>query len=215
MKRILLLVLMMVVLAGCAAQKGRSVQAVPFDDYRYEKIFKINRALVPYIDPGAPLSKYRVGIIADATPNAMTDDKYRAIYTTGLFFILDDNELACVVAHEMAHTTMRHIPKERALSGSVTVAFMVANMFVPGVGYLNHAVNPLASKAYSRENEREADRKAVEYVGAYMTIDKEHCASALEKLLAYAKRNKLGTDGGWLSDHPGLEERIRAIREMK
>jgi predicted Zn-dependent protease len=91
---------------------------------------------------------------------------------------------------------------------------MVANRLIPGAGLLNHAVNPLVTRTFSRSQEIDADAKGIEMVKRYGIMPDVY-ASMLSRLKesAEAKGEK---DGSSIFDtHPALQERIDRAREMK
>ncbi|MDD5722707.1 MAG: M48 family metalloprotease [Syntrophales bacterium] len=206
-------IVMVLLLVGCAGYTKHRPAVLPFDQPDYKRAVRIGNAIIPRVDKGN-VEKYRVSIVIDCIPGAWNNDR-ALVFTTGLFSMLDDNEVACVFAHEVAHSVLGHVRKRRAVSSAVTTVSLIANMVVPGTGNVNALANPLMTKAYSRKAESEADIAGVEYVDRYMGIDKECCATALEKLLDYARNNDIKTKGGLFSDHPGLEKRIEAIRDYE
>jgi len=89
------------------------------------------------------------------------------LINTGVFEDLDsENELAGVLAHEIAHTLRRHVAKRiesiKRLQLSTT-ALTIAALLLGGaqagavVGYTSAALAQTKLLAYSREDEREAD----------------------------------------------------------
>ena len=122
------------------------------------------------------------------------------------------DELAFIVAHEMAHVIRRHaidrILSERALK-AVTLASPAARSIAPwvrtvGVQWLE--------KAYSRDQEYEAD----ELGGRLMRAAGFDPAGAIHmlELLRGLERNRAGSLGNWLSTHPPTADRIRRLREQ-
>jgi hypothetical protein len=93
--------------------------------------------------------------------NAFADGKSIMIARGMVNFARDDNELALVIAHEMAHNTMRHLDARKQNMGLGLLADIATVVLTRG------AVNPnfasLAAGAYSQEFEAEAD-----YVGLYI-----------------------------------------------
>lgn len=96
-------------------------------------------------------------INAYATPGEIT-------VTTGLLrFVRSDDELAVVMAHELAHLTQGHIAKgmgPRVVTGTVgAITGLAVDIVLPGVG---GAIGSTIQAPFSQDFEREAD-----YLGLY------------------------------------------------
>lgn len=104
---------------------------------------------------------YGIALISDDTINAYADGK-NVVVTRGMMrFTNNDNELALVVAHELAHNTMGHLDKRKQnyWLGSVFDILIAAGTGVNTQGLFGN----IAAQSYSQEFETEAD-----YVGLYM-----------------------------------------------
>ena len=140
----------------------------------------------------------------------------------GLFFTraalnhFTDDELTFIYAHEVSHVKLGHVEKRMAASVITSTAFHVASIFIPGAGLVNLLANPVITSAFSRPQEIEADRLAVESIYKCCQIPKETAIAAHEKILAIAKAKGYNEEDrlGILDTHPSLKERIRRIREM-
>lgn len=105
------------------------------------------------------ICSYPVVLVHEDTVNAYADGK--AIYITSamLRFVESDQELATVIAHELAHNAMDHM-KARSINWALGTIFdVVAAAY--GVN-TQGAFGNLAGQAYSQEFEAEAD-----YVDVY------------------------------------------------
>jgi heat shock protein HtpX len=193
---------------------------------------------------GLPMPK--VYVIPDQSPNAFATGRgprHAAVAATeGILALLDDDELAGVMAHELAHVKHRDI-----LTGTIaaTVAGAVAMMgrFAAVSGQSRSSrPNPLAlmvlalgaplaamivQMAISRTREYAADAGGAEISGR-----PEGLADALEKISGAGRRGTLQhlnaahahmfianpLRGGGLmklmSSHPPIEERVRRLRAM-
>ena len=123
----------------------------------------------------------------------------------------DEHELMAVIAHELGHVHHRHIM--RSILQNSAVALLVATLLgdVTSVSGLAAAIPTfLVEQRYSREFEHEADAFALAWMQA-QGIDRAHMAAILERLAA-----KTGADGGglevYLSTHPSMRERVRAVK---
>lgn len=95
--------------------------------------------------------------------NAFADGK-RILVTRGMAgFAASDNELALVIAHEMAHNSMRHIEARKQNAGAGALADFAVLLLSRGQVSTRGAFSQMAATAYSQEFEAEAD-----YVGLYI-----------------------------------------------
>ncbi len=117
----------------------------------------------------------------------------------------DDREILAVLAHELGHVRHRHTMR-RLLESSATA------LIVAGVTGDISSTTSLAASApalllqtkYSRDNEREADRYAVEVLRR-SNIDPRYFAAILQRVERESSRG--GTLPGFLASHPSTEER--------
>ncbi len=118
--------------------------------------------------------------------------------TRRLFDLLgqDDEEIAFVLGHEMAHVTLRHLTEKYH-----------ANLLLSAIGAKGKLLS-LLSNAYSREEELEADEEGKK-LAARAGFDERHAAAALQRI------HKAVGDAGFLdefwSTHPPFEERIKRL----
>lgn len=100
--------------------------------------------------------------------NALTDGGKIGVNRGVMKFVKDDDELAIIVAHELAHIVLGHVEEARknTLSGRfVGSVFDILLAAATGV-YTNvgmHVGSHIGALAYSKESEAEAD-----YMGSYM-----------------------------------------------
>lgn len=106
--------------------------------------------------------KYEIGLSPEQIINAFADGNRVMIARGMMSFAKNDNELALVVAHEMAHNSMKHIDAKKQnmwlglLVDILAVAATKGQVSNPGFANIGAA-------AYSQEFEAEAD-----YVGLYL-----------------------------------------------
>lgn len=103
---------------------------------------------------------YPAVVVNDPNVNAYADGN-RIIITTGMLrFAENDDELATVIGHELAHNQMGHIKKK---SGNRMIGTLLGALVTvaTGVDVVNLGAN-IAAGAFSQEFEAEAD-----YVGIY------------------------------------------------
>ena len=123
-------------------------------------------------------------------------------FTTGMVhFVEDEDELAVIMGHELAHLTAKHLPK------NITMAALCGT-----VGGLTGPFAPFAAQAlyapYSRGNEREAD-----YIGL---IYAHNAGYDIEKGMRLWKRFALeipkSRSKSFLRTHPASPERILRVK---
>jgi heat shock protein HtpX len=196
----------------------------------------------------AGLPRPKVYVIPDSSPNAFAtgrNPQHAAVAATeGILQILDDEELAGVIAHELAHVKHRDI-----LISSIAATLGAAIMMVARFGMFfgggrdeeGRGGNPVAllatmllapiaamliQAAISRSREFAADAGGAAIVGR-----PDGLASALRRIEAVARRVPLDANpatahmfivkpfagGGMLSlfsTHPPTEARVRALMEL-
>lgn len=152
--------------------------------------------------------KYPVGLAPQQIINAFADGK-RVIIARGMMsFAKDDNELALVVAHEMAHNAMKHIEAKKQNMGLGFLADLAAVLLSKGqVRNTNFA--GMAALAYSQEFEAEAD-----YVGLYLLANAGvpiDDAPRFWRRMAAAHPQNIRTN--YSASHPSTSYRMVALEE--
>ncbi|MDZ5647404.1 M48 family metallopeptidase [Nitrospirillum sp. BR 11828] len=145
-------------------------------------------------------------------PNAFALPGGDIVVTDQLVDLLDDEEIAAVLAHEVGHVQHRHGLRMalRASGMSVLAAATLGDMGSAGQLLLATPVL-LTTLHYTRGFEAEADAAAL----AWLTRDgRSPCAfaRALRKIVASPAVKGAGGDGAipsWLRSHPMTEERLR------
>ena len=140
--------------------------------------------------------------------NAFADGDTVRITRGMMGFTRTDDELALVVAHEIAHDSMRHIDakKNNAMGG---FAADLALAILSRGTYRGSEVTKAAGQSYSQEFEAEAD-----YVGLYMLARSGYSVDEAPKFwrrmaCAYPASIK----AGHTSSHPSTSYRMVALEE--
>jgi predicted Zn-dependent protease len=156
------------------------------------------------------------------TVHYLEDDQVNAFATLGghVFFFRgllrrmpDENALAMVMAHEIAHAANRD--PAAALGGTLLLRLVLAVVLNSAPESLEGLIlgpNALLLTGFSREAERRADREALAAVAALYG----HVAGAatiFEVLHRDASRSGTGEPPALLGTHPLGKDRIAAIRE--
>lgn len=145
---------------------------------------------------------WQVHLVDDRTPNAVALGGGLVIVSTGLFtdhpsgegFVApDDEELAAVLAHEIAHNTMMHI--EQANNASLFSKRARKDAYYRA--------------AYTTEHEAEADRIGLLYM-ALAGYDPSAAAAVWQR----AHRKQGSSPGKYLYDHPLNAQRAQAAASV-
>jgi predicted Zn-dependent protease len=149
---------------------------------------------------------YGYGLVSDDQINAFADGNNVFVTTGMLRFVNDDNELALVISHELAHNVMQHMSKKKQ-------NYMLGSIFdiiAAGYGVNTQGVfGNIGAQRYSQEFEAEAD-----YVGLYMMalsglpIDNSHY---FWRRMAAA--NPGGIKQNHASSHPSTPERFLSLEK--
>ena len=87
----------------------------------------------------------------------------------------------------------------------------VAGFFIPGLGYLNQLVNPLATNVFGRQFELSADKLALGYI-KNTGLSKSDYVDFLHWVKANLE-NSSDSKTSLFSTHPATQERIDEILE--
>lgn len=155
--------------------------------------------------------RYSFAMIRTAEVRAYAGDDATFYFSEGLA-LQSGPVIDALVAHEVAHELLDHVGRRRALSLSVTGGFTVLGFVIPGLSAVDLLANPLIVRAYTRDQEISADRRAVELLRdmGYAT-PRRVLADALREAAA-----RSGTaDGGPFATEPALRERLTALEPLE
>lgn len=163
--------------------------------------------------------EYNFYLIEDKTLNALAIPGGHVYIFRGLYELLDDDELACVLAHEIGHVAARHpVKKLQATLGYQILSTIALVTFQKGrekkkkqAAYIAYAASTafnLVMLGYSRKDEFQADELGVKY--AYKAgFEPRGMIGAFRKLKA---KQKKGFPVPYiLRSHPYIDERIKRI----
>jgi membrane-associated protease RseP (regulator of RpoE activity) len=125
-------------------------------------------------------------------------------FTSGMVhFVEDDDELAIIMGHELAHLTSKHLPKNIGMAALCGTLGGITGPFAPLTAQALYA-------PYSRKNEREAD-----YIGL---IYAHNAGYDIEKGAILWKRFALeipkSRSKSFLRSHPASPERILRVKKV-
>ncbi len=150
--------------------------------------------------------KFKIHVVVNDEANAFAMPGNHILIYTGLIAQSENPaELAGVIAHELAHINLKHIEHKLAREIGLSVLIgMTTGTADPGI--IQEALKLLASTAFDRESEREADIKAVEYL-QQAQIDPEQFVTILLRISDNEFSNL-----SWISTHPETIKRVDDIR---
>lgn len=164
----------------------------------------------------APGWNWEVNVISDEQVNAFAMPGGKIMVYTGLVdkLRLNDNELAIVLGHEIAHALREHSREQVSQSMAAQAVISIGSAllgFGEGSAQLGNAgYEALVATRFSRNDEDEADRIGLE-LSARAGYDPHAGVTVWQKMLAA----KNGTSApAFLSSHPTDASRIQTIQSL-
>ncbi|HWS76482.1 MAG TPA: M48 family metallopeptidase [Quisquiliibacterium sp.] len=202
-------------LLGEAASKGA---LAPDHHPQLQRLRRIAARIVPHagrFNARAPKWQWEINLIGSKQVNAFCMPGGKIAFFTGILetLKLTDDEVAVVMAHEVAHALREH-GRERAaksaIAQGVTIGASVLSQLL-GYGDLGGFVAQTGAKftmlAFSREDETEADLVGMD-LAARAGFDPRAGIKLWEKMAAVGKNQP----PQWASTHPSHGTRIEEIR---
>lgn len=153
---------------------------------------------------------YHFGIINDKQENAFTLPGGNIFIYSGLIrFCETPEELAAVMAHEIGHAESRHVVTK--IIKEIGISLVFGYIFGVDASMLTELFRTMASTAFDREQEREADNFGFELM-EQCGIHPQSLASFFSRLEAKMKSNE---SLELLQTHPSNESRISAAKNYK
>ncbi|MDR7333280.1 M48 family metallopeptidase [Roseateles asaccharophilus] len=156
--------------------------------------------------------KWAVNLLGDAQLNAFCMPGGKIAFFYGILekLKLEDDEVAAIMGHEVAHALREHARERAGKSfGTDVVVEGISALF--GLGNLGRTVTggigQLAKLRFSREDESEADLVGIE-LSARAGYDPSAAVRLWEKMMSASK----GAPPQWLSTHPANTTRIQEIQ---
>lgn len=175
---------------------------------------KVSHALYrAAVASGDDPARYSFALVASPRVQAWSDD-HTTFYVSDGLARMPVHVLEPLIAHEVAHELLGHVRKKRALSLSITSVFAIVGVLVPGGSLADFLVNPLIVRAFSREQELEADARAVEILRA-MGYPAPRRALFLALQVTEAQNGKMSNRGGLLATHPPMAQRLAALEPLE
>ena len=180
-----------------------------------EYVNRIGQNLVKNSDAKVP---FTIKVLDTDEINAMALPGGYFYVNSGLILACDsEDELAGVMAHEIAHVAAHHAAREMTKMNYMQIGSIPLMIFAQGswTGYgiyeLSQLAIPLTFLQFSREYEAEADYLGIQYM--YRSgYDPQGMVSIFEKLDALEK-HKPGAISRAFSDHPATPDRIADVEQ--
>lgn len=157
--------------------------------------------------------KWQVNIIRNDTMlNAFaTPGGYLYVYTGLIKYLSNADDLAGVLAHEVAHSDLRHTSRnlQKAYGVSILLSIVLGNDPNQLETIVGQLAGTLAGLSFSREYEREADIKSV----YYLEDTKYACNSTASFFIKLRDAGEANNPPEFLSTHPSPDNRIENIND--
>ncbi|MCX7971571.1 MAG: M48 family metalloprotease, partial [Negativicutes bacterium] len=153
--------------------------------------------------------QYRFRVLKGEDINAFTIPGGYVYVMQGLLdYMRTDDEVAAIIAHEIAHNTQGHIARQMPNS----FLLMIAAMLLGQAGMAPMALSQTAAQwilaGYSRDDEREADNKGCEFL-IRAKLDPYGALVAMQRLSDHDRP----IDYGLYASHPETSERIALLAD--
>lgn len=204
-------------LGATEAKKVVEISKVSTDKKLQDRVKRIGERIAAV--SGRSDFAWEFTVIDDATPNAFCLPGGKVFFYTGILKITEnDDQIATVMGHEIAHALARHGAERmsmqsasnigaQVLAAALNVPAQYQNLYAQAYGVTSQVGLILP---YSRKFEHEADQ-----IGVYLMYKAGYNpAQALKFWENMARLSKSSQKPpAFLSTHPADDERIREIRE--
>jgi predicted Zn-dependent protease len=181
----------------------------PLNPQQAERLKAVMVPLLQKMDHPIPLNQVRVGVMEDPHVNAANAGGGEFYVTTGLLQKANDEQLAGVLAHEIAHADLGHVTRLQTIGTGVNIATVLLEALgVPGAQLTPLAGDLLVARPYGRDAEYAADRQGAELLSRTGRDGKRIMADTLTWLM----QTEGGSGGGFFATHPATEDRIQRVR---
>ncbi|MCX5693405.1 MAG: M48 family metallopeptidase [Candidatus Omnitrophica bacterium] len=156
--------------------------------------------------------KYHFAVVEDKEINAFTMPGGYIYINSGLMDMTNDDELACVIGHEIGHVSARHIAKKLQVQLGYDILMNIA-LRNASVSQMQQAIGitfNLAQLGYSREDELLSDRLGAKY--AYKAGYDPRAMITFLKKLKEKDKDEMGPV--FLRSHPYASQRIQMLEKQ-
>ncbi|MCM0608657.1 MAG: M48 family metallopeptidase [Ideonella sp. WA131b] len=196
-------------------RQAQQQRALATGGVQLERLRDMAARMVPFA-PGcnerARQWRWEVNLLGSSQINAFCMPGGKIAFFTGILarLKLDDDEVAMIMGHEIAHALLEHA-RERLVKAGGTELLLRGGAALLGLGSLGDAAAAGASQLlglkYSRDDESEADALGL-IIAAQAGYDPRAGVTLWQKMI------RIGGDQPppWLSTHPAGERRIADIQ---
>ena len=179
---------------------------------------KICAAITQASDMPLLYKGYYVGILDTDEVNALSSPGGHILITRGLMECArDEDALAAVIAHEVAHIQLGHSVKAIKSNRATNELIKVVGEELPHSGNariladlgvnIDSMVEELATSGYSKSQEFQADKKALSLMS-----DAGYDPQAMQDMLDFLKLKEEGQTAGFCKNHPDAASRLKNIK---
>jgi len=187
-----------------------TAKAKPIDGAQAERLKRVMVPLIAAMNRPIPLNQVKVGIMDDTHINAASAGNGEFYVTRGLLEKANDQHLAGVLAHELAHDDLNHVAKAQTLGTGLSIGAVILDQIFPGAGAIAPIAGKLVINKYTQREEYAADQHGAEILQkAGMSRD------VMADTLTWLMQTEGGSSGGFFATHPATTDRIEALKRMR
>ena len=191
------------------ANSSAQPAARPVDAAQAQRLQRVMTPLVKAMNRPLALNQVKIGIIDDSHINAASAGNGEFYVTRGLLEKANDQHLAGVLAHELAHDDLKHVAKAQTLGAGMNIGMVLLDQIFPGAGAIASIPGKLVMNKYSQTEEYAADRHGMEILQK-AGMPPSIMADTLSWLMQTEGGSSSG--GGFFSNHPATGDRIEALK---
>lgn len=158
---------------------------------------------------GIDRSKIKLHILKNGDVNAFALPGKQIVLFSGLITeCKNEAELAGVLGHELAHIQEKHVMKK--LVKEIGLSLLISTASGGNGELIRQSAKLLSSSAYDRRLEKEADRRAIDYL-SQAELPLKSMGDFLTRLAK--KSDEIPENLVWISTHPDTRARVSFIDE--
>jgi len=196
-------------------EAGQQRALAPMDHPQVQRLRYIAQRIIPFShewNGRARQWNWEINLLASTQLNAFCMPGGKIAFYYGILekLQLQDDEVAAIMGHEVAHALREHA-RERVGKSTATNVVLELGSALLGLGNVGRTVAGMGAQLvnlrFSRDDESEADLVGIE-LSARAGYDPAAAVRLWEKMMAANK----GAPPQWLSTHPASDTRIRDIQ---